>query len=219
MPNFPAWQTLLERALRGIAALEAKETPLRFYSFGGGTALMLQSGHRLSKDIDFFIHDPQYISLLSPRLGGEEIWDSQDYDEAAHYLKVRYPEGEIDFIVSSRMTAVPLLNYDFRGWTVPMEHAVEIAIKKMYHRAEGLKPRDIFDVAVVMTHHAELLKANLHLLHEVKASLVRRLQTLPQPYYERNLEDLEILPEWDRLKPAARGMVAGLVEQIPDRRP
>ncbi|WP_348770422.1 nucleotidyl transferase AbiEii/AbiGii toxin family protein [Azospirillum sp. TSH20] len=150
-----------------------------------------------------------------PRLGGERLWDSQDYDEAAHYLKIRYAEGEIDFILSDRLTTVPILDYHFRGWTVPMEHAVEIAIKKLYHRAEGLKPRDIFDVAAIMTRHADLLKAHIHRLHEVKGKLVRRLQTLPQAYHERVLEDLEILPAWEHLKPLARGMVTEFVEQIP----
>lgn len=215
MPNSPGWQSLLERALSGIDTLQANGTPLRFYTFGGGTALMVQFEHRRSKDIDLFTHDPQYISLLSPRLGGEEIWGSHDYDEAAHYLKVRYVEGEIDFIVSDRLTDVALIDYDFRGRTVPMEHAVEIAAKKLYHRAEGLKPRDIFDVAVIMTRHEELLAANLHVLRDVKGSLVQRLQTLPQAYYERNLEDLEILPAWDWLKPLARDMVTGLVARIP----
>lgn len=215
MPNSPGWKSLLECALRGIDTLEANGTPLRFHTFGGGTALMVQFEHRRSKDIDFFIHDPQYIPLLSPRLGGEEIWDSQDYDEAAHYLKVRYPEGEIDFIVADQLTDVALIEYPFRGWTVPMEHAVEIAIKKMYHRAETLKPRDIFDVAVIMTRHEGLLAANLHLLREVKRILVQRLQTLPQAYHERTLDDLEILPAWTYLKPLARDMVTGLVDSIP----
>ena len=176
---------------------------------------MVQFEHRRSKDIDLFIPDPQYIPLLSPRLGGESIWDSQDYDEAAHYLKIRYEEGEIDFILSDRLTTVPLLDYDFQGRVVPMEHAVEIAIKKMYHRAEGLKPRDIFDVAVVMTRHADLMKAHLPLLQEVKVKLAHRLATLPQAYYERNLEELEILPKWDYLKPLARGMITELAERIP----
>jgi hypothetical protein len=41
---------------------------------GGGTALMICAGHRLSKDIDAFIDDPQYLTFLSPRLAGEAIW-------------------------------------------------------------------------------------------------------------------------------------------------
>lgn len=215
MPNSPGWQSLLERALHGIDTLKQNGTPLKLYTFGGGTALMIQFEHRRSKDIDIFIDDPQYLPFLSPRIGGEEIWYCEDYDEAANYLKVRFAEGEIDFIVSARLTMVPLLTYEFRGWSIPMEHAVEIAIKKLFHRAEGLKPRDIFDVAVIMTRYEDLLKANLHLLREVKGGLAHRLQRLPQAYHERNLDDLDILPAWNYLKPVARGMVEALVNQIP----
>lgn len=215
MTNSPSWHALLDRALRGIDALAENGTPLRSYTFGGGTALMIEFGHRLSKDIDLFIDDPQYIPLLSPRLGGEDIWDSPDYDEAAHYLKVRFAEGEIDFIVADRLTAVPVLDYAFRNWTVPMEHPVEIAIKKLYHRAEGLKPRDIFDIAVVMTRHEDLLTANLLPLREVRDQLRHRLQTLPQAYHERVLDELDILPDWTALKPLARERVVRLIESIP----
>lgn len=215
MPNSPGWQSLLDRAMRGIDALAAAQTPLRHYTFGGGTALMIQLEHRLSKDIDLFINDPQYIPLLSPRTGGESIWYSEHYDEAAHYLKIRYDEGEIDFIVADLLTTAPIVEYEFRGWKVPMEHPVEIAIKKLYHRAEGFKPRDIFDVAVIMTRHEDLLVANLHLLREVRRTLVHRLETLPQDYHERVLEELEILPAWDSLKPLAKGVVTRLVGRIP----
>ncbi len=81
MPNSPGWQSLLERALRGIDALEANGTPLRFYSFSGGTALMVQFEHRRSKDIDLFIHDPQYIPLLSP------VWAVRDSGTARIMMK------------------------------------------------------------------------------------------------------------------------------------
>jgi hypothetical protein len=32
---------------------------------GGGTALMLHANHRLSKDIDAFVDDPQYLGIMS----------------------------------------------------------------------------------------------------------------------------------------------------------
>jgi hypothetical protein len=57
---------------------------------------MIHTGHRLSKDVDAFIDDPQYLPYLSPRLGGEDIWGCQAYDEAANHLKLIYSEGEID---------------------------------------------------------------------------------------------------------------------------
>ena len=65
---------------------------------------MLHAGHRLSKDIDAFITDPQYLSILSPRLEGEDIWACDTYAEAANHLKLVHPEGEIDFIVATSVT-------------------------------------------------------------------------------------------------------------------
>jgi hypothetical protein len=32
--------------------------------------------HRMSQDIDIFIDDAQYLAFLSPRLGGEAIWNA-----------------------------------------------------------------------------------------------------------------------------------------------
>jgi len=212
------WQRLLDRALKGIDALEQSGTPLRWWSFGGGTALMVQHQHRNSKDIDIFIGDPQYLTLLSPRLGGESIWDSPDYDEAAHYLKIRYNEGEIDFIVSDLLTDLPLESYVFRGKTVPIEHPVEVAIKKLYHRAEGLKPRDIFDIAIIMNKHEEVLMSKIRsmtILSKVRHLLINRLHTLPQDYYEEALEELEIFEQWNFIKPQAREMVSDLIQEIP----
>ncbi len=62
---------------------------------------MLHAGHRLSKDIDAFITDPQHLTFLSPRLAGEDTWACDTYAEEANHLKLVYPEGEIDFIVAA----------------------------------------------------------------------------------------------------------------------
>jgi Nucleotidyl transferase AbiEii toxin, Type IV TA system len=210
-----AWKRLLEHALHGIDALAEGGVVLRWWTFGGGTALMAQHQHRNSKDIDLFIPDPQYLNYLSPRLGGERVWYCEDYDEAAHYLKLRYKEGEIDFIVADRLSDMEVLTFEFAGWNVPMEHAVEIAVKKLFHRAAGLKPRDIFDVAVVMHRHGKDLERNLPVLSVVRDALEHRLRTMPEPYYERALDELEISPAWEHLKTAARGMVGKLVSRIP----
>ena len=103
----------------------------------------------LSKDIDAFITDPQYLPILSPRLGGEDVWACETYDEAANHLKLVFPEGEIDFIV-----AAPITELASEVMTIPdeqgslsvqieVEHPVEIALKKLVYRAGGLKVRDI----------------------------------------------------------------------------
>ncbi|RUW44700.1 hypothetical protein EOA32_36030, partial [Mesorhizobium sp. M1A.F.Ca.ET.072.01.1.1] len=36
------------------------------WSFGGGTAMMIQIGHRESHDIDVFLDDPQLLGFMDP---------------------------------------------------------------------------------------------------------------------------------------------------------
>ena len=100
------WRLLLNRAIAGLDRLRADKQPVPDWVLGGGTALMIHLGHRLSKDIDAFIDDPQYLSLLSPRLAGESVWGCEAYEEASNHLKLTYPEGEIDFIVATSITDI-----------------------------------------------------------------------------------------------------------------
>lgn len=68
LPSGP-WQVLLRRALCLLDDLQKRaglQAP--FWTLGGGTVLMFRYGHRLSKDIDIFVQDPQYLGYLTPRL-------------------------------------------------------------------------------------------------------------------------------------------------------
>ena len=61
---------------------------------------MLGMEHRISDDIDLFIRDPQWIGYLTPRLNDKFEHLINSYDEGATSLKLKFNEGEIDFIVS-----------------------------------------------------------------------------------------------------------------------
>jgi len=216
-----AWEKLLERALDGIDALAENGTPLARWALGGGTALMIHHEHRLSKDIDIFIDDPQFLGLVTPRLNPWFSLEVSAYDEAAHYVKLRYPEGEIDLIVSQALSGSPCMTFDFQGRSLPIETSVEIALKKLFHRAAGLTPRDIFDIAVVLstdTGSKELL-SQLAILSPVKAALTQRLARLPDPFHQAVLAELDVLPRWEPIKAVARPMVQDLVRAIPSPRP
>ena len=62
------WQTLLAHAFTLVDEIARRGISDPFWTFGGGTVLMLRHGHRLSKDIDIFVPDPQYLGFVSPRL-------------------------------------------------------------------------------------------------------------------------------------------------------
>lgn len=135
------WRRLLGRTLDELSDLEQQRRPAPDWVLGGGTALMLYANHRFSRDIDAFIDDPQYLALLSPET--TDVWTCNDWDKAAHYLKLRYPEGEIDFIVSGALSDLDPVEKEIdltsirAGWkpAIMVEPPAEIALKKMYHRA------------------------------------------------------------------------------------
>jgi hypothetical protein len=61
------WETLFQRALVLIDDARERGLPVDEWTFGGGTVLMRRHRHRLSKDIDIFINDPQFVGFFSPR--------------------------------------------------------------------------------------------------------------------------------------------------------
>ena len=54
------WKTLLAHAFTLVDEIARRGINDPFWTFGGGTVLMLRHSHRLSKDIDIFVPDPQY---------------------------------------------------------------------------------------------------------------------------------------------------------------
>ena len=62
------WRLLLSRTVTGLEQLEQQGQAVPEWVLGGGTALMLHADHRLSKDIDAFIDDPQYLGIMSPKV-------------------------------------------------------------------------------------------------------------------------------------------------------
>lgn len=214
------WRRLLGRTLDGLSELEQQGRPVPDWVLGGGTALMLYANHRFSRDIDAFIDDPQYLALLSPET--TDVWNCNDWDKAAHYLKLRYPEGEIDFIVSGAISDLDLVEKEIdltsirTGWkpTILVEPPTGIALKKMYHRATMLKPRDIFDIAVIKKIDGGPLITNLGEVASGKDDLVRRLASIRVDYLKADLAELDIQPGWEHEKETCLETVRSLVAQI-----
>lgn len=218
------WRLLLDRTVAGLERLQAKGQPVPDWVLGGGTALMIHTGHRLSKDIDAFIDDPQYLSILSPRLGGEGVWDHQAYDEAANYLKLIYPEGEIDFIVASFITDVPterkvIDRNELRpglSHSIEIEHPVEIALKKLNYRGTLLKVRDIFDIVVVDQIFPDLLQDNLRHVSHLKTAINTRLASVQEGFVRNELAELNIAEEWRSIADICLDRMREIAEGIPE---
>jgi len=112
--------------------------------------MMLQIGHRQSEDIDIFLHDPQLLSYLDPKLHDFKfgIVPSDYQGDGSRFLKLSFDQiGEIDFIVSAPLTSEPSTRRKIEGEDVDVETVAEIITKKVHFRGTHIKPRDIFDIA------------------------------------------------------------------------
>lgn len=125
-----AWEILFRRALEIIDSVSASGTRFDDWSFGGGTVLMRRYHHRLSKDVDIFAPDPQYLGYVSPRLNDTADSLASDYLETANSAKLFFPEGEIDFIAGAPLTEKPTVDETILGRKVRVETTAEILAKK-----------------------------------------------------------------------------------------
>ena len=171
------WETLFQRALLLIDSARASGATLDNWSFGGGTVLMRRHHHRFSKDIDIFVLDPQCLPYLSPRLNDIAESLTPDYVEQADFLKLNFPEGEIDFVASAPLTENATVIEILFGREVRVETSSEIIAKKVWHRGDRLTARDIFDLALVTEKEPEALWKIRPILRDRREIILARIGT------------------------------------------
>jgi hypothetical protein len=176
------WQKLFPRALAlidEIGRYGGIKDP--FWTLGGGTVLMFRYHHRLSKDIDIFVPDPQYLGFVTPRLSDRAADMTQDYTEQpGAFVKLQFEEGEVDFVAAPNLLADAWEIWDIGGRFVKVETAAEIIAKKMFHRGDRATARDLFDFALVIEQEPlQLLAARPFLLRHREAFLSQIQQPHP----------------------------------------
>lgn len=171
------WRILLVHALRLVDEIARHGVSAPFWTLGGGTVLMLRYRHRRSKDIDVFVPDPQYLGYVTPRLSDAAEQIAQDYVEAANYVKLIRPEGEIDFVASANLTPVPFETWTLLGRAVRVETAAEIIAKKLWHRGDTATARDLFDLSLVIERDPQALRTAARWLVRHRAAFLEQLQS------------------------------------------
>ena len=182
---------------------------------------MLHANHRLSRDIDAFIDDPQYLGIMSPKV--TEVWNCRTWDEAPHYLKLIYAEGEVDFIVSGPLSGLGVDTFEVdltdlpaaRKVSIKVEHPAEIALKKMHYRPTMLKPRDIFDIAVANSIDQNALVGNLGTISSKKSELIKRIENIDRKFLQAEVAELDIQAGWDDEQENCLDTARSLIKQIP----
>ena len=154
------WARLFRIACSLIRQVNSEQVIIDSWSFGGGTAMMLQVGHRESHDVDIFLPDAQFLPFLDPKLHDFEfeIRPSDYGGDGTGFIKLAFTGiGEIDFIVGQALTNTPTTKRTIEDEDVDLETVAEIIAKKIHYRGASIKPRDIFDIAAAATHDRNFL--------------------------------------------------------------
>jgi hypothetical protein len=143
---------LFRLALSLIDQANANGPIINSWTFGGGTALMLQIDHRESHDIDLFLDDPQRLAMLNPQTQGYLLDPAAaDYvSDGSSTLRLVFDMGEIDFICCGSLTDPATKRQVVEGRAVDLETPAEIVAKKLFYRGGRMQPRDMFDIAAVI---------------------------------------------------------------------
>jgi hypothetical protein len=177
------------------------------WSFGGGTAMMLQIDHRSSHDIDLFVDDHQYLGYLDPAKHDFkfEIRPLGYGGDGTRFLKISFGnKGEIDFIACPPLTDSPTNTVEIHGRPVKLETVAEIVSKKVYHRGGVIAPRDVFDIAAAgsTTHRLEMISALSK--HPNKTSTASETLSRANPEFVLSvIADLQIKPKFQHLTETA----------------
>ena len=170
-----AWKILFRRALEIIDSVTASGTRFDDWNFGGGTVLMRRFRHRVSRDVDIFVPDPQYLGYVSPRSNDTTDALTSKYLETAISVKPYFHEGEVDFIVCAPLTREPTAEEKVLGRKTLVDTTAEIIAKKVWHRGRDFTARDLFDFALVATRDPSAIDAIRPVLRERRKLILERI--------------------------------------------
>ena len=194
------WRRLFGIAVDLIEQLRENAGGFDFeWSFGGGTAMMIQIGHRESHDIDIFLDDPQLLGFIDPSRSRLRLdLAPSDYQgDGLRFHKFSFENvGEIDFIVAGTLTQMPFDIREVEGRAVRLETVPEIIAKKVYYRGPEAKPRDIFDIAAAARFKLEPVVNALRAFPDQVSRTKERLEKLNPEFVDRAIADLMIMPDF-----------------------
>jgi Nucleotidyl transferase AbiEii toxin, Type IV TA system len=197
-----SWKQILASAVTIFADLEEKGFGSHDVVIGGGTVLMFRFEHRLSKHIDFFMHDVQWLSLLTPRLNDTTAAMVTGYVEQPNGIRLVLPHGDIDFVVAHPVTETKAVaTLEFMGRTFLLESTEEILAKTLFYRVAQFQPRDVFDFVVAMELDKESATRALAAAASNRDLLTRRLEQLSKMPPAKLAEGILPISDFSRFMP------------------
>jgi hypothetical protein len=166
------WRGLFRQVMALLRDVERQTGTRPFWTFGGGTVLMLRYQHRRSKDIDIFFRDPRALGFVTPRLSS-----TAENVETANNVKLVCAEGEIDFVAAPNLTQPGYEVWRIEEQSINVETSAEIIAKKMWHRGDAVTARDLFDLALVIEREPRALRAAAKFVVRHRESFLAQLQS------------------------------------------
>lgn len=202
MKNADSWRPLFRQA---VSLIEQAKV-IDHWTFGGGTAMMLQIAHRDSFDVDIFLDDPQLLPYLDPARNDFEFQLTPDAysGDGTQYLKIAYAgQGEIDFIIGQSLSPVPYNLVEVEGVRTRLETIQEIITKKVVYRGKSIKVRDIFDIAAAARDHEKPVIEALAAYPEAVQNAIKATEKLSTDFVAAYIRDLDIRPEFKEVSSTA----------------
>ncbi len=173
------------------------------WTFGGGTAMMLQIEHRESHDVDIFLSDPQHLSFLNPETRDFrfQVMPNEYEGDGTRFRKFAFKNiGEIDFIVASHCSRNPTYKKEIEGRIVCLETIGEIISKKVCYRGTHIKPRDIFDIAAASQSHEQEVIDSLRQNPDELRATISYMKKLKPEFVTAAINDLMIRSHFKDLR-------------------
>jgi hypothetical protein len=116
-----------------------------------------------------------------------------DFVEQANFTRLYFPEGEVDFILAQPITAYPQrILQQLPG--ILTEHPVEIISKKIIHRTDTFKPRDVYDLSIVIDRCGKEMQEGFMFFSSVIDRLQARIRFLyDSGRLETELNDMDLI--------------------------
>ncbi|MEL7282766.1 MAG: nucleotidyl transferase AbiEii/AbiGii toxin family protein [Pseudomonadota bacterium] len=188
------------------------------WSFGGGTAMMIQIDHRESHDIDLFLDDPQFLPYVEATVSERQfaLGEATYNGDGTGHLKIAFEGiGEIDFIVTGHVTEAPTSIRTIEGRAVALETVPEIIAKKVRYRGSRIQPRDIFDIAAAAaTNDTADVIAALALIPDYVHETISRIDVLSRDYVSSSIAQLALRAQNQHLVESAYNDALGLLRQV-----
>ena len=218
VPATSRWRDLLQEAFGILDHVNREFEIIESWSFGGGTAMMIQIDHRESHDIDLFLDDPQFLPYVEATVSERQfaLGEASYNCDGTGHLKIAFEGiGEIDFIVTGHVTEAPTSIRTIEGRAVALETVPEIIAKKVRYRGSRIQPRDIFDIAAAgATNDTADVIAALALIPDYVRETISRIDVLSRDYVSSSIAQLALREQNQHLVESAYDDALGLLRQV-----